>query len=528
MISKLVGTMKQTIIKLFFLLCFFIICILEILSSSQIILNFGKEKLTETIYLCNGLLIIFAAGYLFFDRFLSVISRWIFIHLLLLIFIAITIFMDFSEYCVWAYFAYILYGGYFNLSKWAVMGDYLNSFEIRNALPACISMSMLGWISIFAACSDSGVQVLNIEENNNSSSDGMINGLQLCGDGIINGLELCDDGNQESGDGCSRDCKELELGYICEGLPNQCLFDSLIDNSSIIEGYTDYLNTRVGGKANFYVHSPSGKFSLYIYSDSQRTNLIDSVEDITGSKQNYRKFSYQKGCDWNATYQLSLSENKYKPSIYAVVLKDQTSKFTFPMVVSADEDNISTYQVLIVTPTNTWQAYNDWGGASFYKNDVFTERRYSNFISYNRPLSTKLHYEKRDSHIQNYLISQNIDSNVITDLDLHYSGIPESTKVLFLNSHPEYFSEKMYDEIDTYLAQGGNLVNLGGNAIYWKVTLKENQMEVRKQRNKKMTQIYIVTMEVLVGSGDGWVDLSLQSFVGNIQLQVIVPTHSMK
>tara|TARA_Y100000991_G_scaffold212587_1_gene196946 strand:- start:45 stop:2300 length:2256 start_codon:yes stop_codon:yes gene_type:complete len=147
MISKLVGTMKQTIIKLFFLLCFFIICILEILSSSQIILNFGKEKLTETIYLCNGLLIIFAAGYLFFDRFLSVISRWIFIHLLLLIFIAITIFMDFSEYCVWAYFAYILYGGYFNLSKWAVMGDYLNSFEIRNALPACISMSMVGWIS---------------------------------------------------------------------------------------------------------------------------------------------------------------------------------------------------------------------------------------------------------------------------------------------------------------------------------------------------------------------------------------------
>ena len=95
----------------------------------------------------------------------------------------------------------------------------------------------------------------------------------------------------------------------------------------------------------------------------------------------------------------------------------------------------------------------------------------------------KINFGKRDSHIQNYLISQNIDFNVITDLDLHYSGIPQSTKVLFLNSHPEYFSEKMYDEIDTYLAQGGNLVNLGGNAIYWKVTLKENQMEVRKQRN---------------------------------------------
>ena len=66
--------------------------------------------------------------------------------MLLLVFIVTTILWILTN-IVWAYFAFILYQGYFNLSKWAVMGDYLNSFEIRNAVPACISMSMVGWIS---------------------------------------------------------------------------------------------------------------------------------------------------------------------------------------------------------------------------------------------------------------------------------------------------------------------------------------------------------------------------------------------
>ena len=42
-----------------------------------------------------------------------------------------------------------------------------------------------------------------------------------CSDGVINSGEACDDGNDDDGDGCSADCKSVELGWACpdEGQP---------------------------------------------------------------------------------------------------------------------------------------------------------------------------------------------------------------------------------------------------------------------------------------------------------------------
>ena len=53
-----------------------------------------------------------------------------------------------------------------------------------------------------------------------------------CGDGVREGNEICDDGNIEDGDGCSHDCKSMEVcgnkivdqGEDCDGQPN-CSLD---------------------------------------------------------------------------------------------------------------------------------------------------------------------------------------------------------------------------------------------------------------------------------------------------------------
>ena len=45
--------------------------------------------------------------------------------------------------------------------------------------------------------------------------------VPLCGDGKITGNEKCDDGNTDSGDGCSATC-QLEPGASCSGTPSKC------------------------------------------------------------------------------------------------------------------------------------------------------------------------------------------------------------------------------------------------------------------------------------------------------------------
>ena len=49
----------------------------------------------------------------------------------------------------------------------------------------------------------------------------------MCGNGVRQTTgaytEACDDGNLVSGDGCSSDCKTIEVGYYCSlAVPNVC------------------------------------------------------------------------------------------------------------------------------------------------------------------------------------------------------------------------------------------------------------------------------------------------------------------
>ena len=52
--------------------------------------------------------------------------------------------------------------------------------------------------------------------------------LKTCGNGILEFNEFCDDGNREDGDGCPGDCRQPEVGAVCD-VNN----DAFIDNSDI-------------------------------------------------------------------------------------------------------------------------------------------------------------------------------------------------------------------------------------------------------------------------------------------------------
>ncbi len=50
-------------------------------------------------------------------------------------------------------------------------------------------------------------------------------GGPVCGNGIRDPKESCDDGNTDDGDGCSADCRDVEIGYICTTPGELCVKD---------------------------------------------------------------------------------------------------------------------------------------------------------------------------------------------------------------------------------------------------------------------------------------------------------------
>ena len=75
--------------------------------------------------------------------------------------------------------------------------------------------------------------------------------------------------------------------------------------------------------------------------------------------------------------------------------------------------------------------------------------------------------------------------DVLTDDDLHAEGLEalKPYRVVINGTHAEYYSERMLDATEDYLAQGGRVMYLSGNGYYWVVGWRDDEpwlMEVRK------------------------------------------------
>lgn len=90
-----------------------------------------------------------------------------------------------------------------------------------------------------------------------------------------------------------------------------------------------------------------------------------------------------------------------------------------------------------------------------------------------------------DLSIVAWLEHQKYDYEVLTDEDLHVEGLDalKPYRCVLTGTHPEYYSERMLDATEDYIAGGGRYIYMGGNGYYWNVAFRDDEpwiMEVRK------------------------------------------------
>ena len=90
-----------------------------------------------------------------------------------------------------------------------------------------------------------------------------------------------------------------------------------------------------------------------------------------------------------------------------------------------------------------------------------------------------------DLHLVDWLEAMDIEYDVATDRELHDEGaeLLKRYNAVFTGSHPEYYSTRMLDAWEEYLADGGRGMYLGSNGFYWIIAWHPDKpylMEVRK------------------------------------------------
>jgi hypothetical protein len=263
----------------------------------------------------------------------------------------------------------------------------------------------------------------------------------------------------------------------------------------------------------------------------EKTELVFELPEHSQSNL----YHYLKGFRWEMTKNLDLSD--LKSGYYFLQIKDpedSNRQFNMPFIVKPQAQ----VRVALVASTNTWQAYNDYGGLSnyvdsrtevtcahalktysfeeciFYKieatidaksrflNRDFTSQQVDGFIPlpWNRPyeiLSSEIQRisqpkERHHSHLLRaewllavFLEENSIRYGVFSDYDVLSDPTVFEADLVIFNTHSEYWSPAMMSKLKDFLSSGGKVIFASGNNIYRQVEFDQWGLRVVNQRIDK-------------------------------------------
>jgi hypothetical protein len=257
-----------------------------------------------------------------------------------------------------------------------------------------------------------------------------------------------------------------------------------------IEGYTSKISYAPGDVLELKVHTLQPVFSVDFIRHGAKEETIHRIFNIPGQRQKYSAYAYRNGANWKTSLSFRIPSN-WKTGLYSAKLTDGSGKeFYAPFVLKGMDDRIPKHKrIAVLASTNTWAAYNTWGGASLYQyhRDEDIKPKFAQMVSLDRPyieatpMGEPNHLANAEKLLLAWMEQNGYPYTLISDWDLHHN--PEilfSFGTLIINTHGEYWTQTMYDALEKFMEQGGNLMTLSGNAVYWKTVIKGNHMEVRK------------------------------------------------
>ena len=253
------------------------------------------------------------------------------------------------------------------------------------------------------------------------------------------------------------------------GLPNGA--------SSSIQGFTTDISTDVGGTVQFKINTDSTHYRVDIYRlgyyDGDGARLVGSIDHTGADVQpapivDLTTATVDAG-NWSVTDTWNVPADAVSGVYIAKLVREDGTQGEnqIPFVVRDDGGHSD---IVFQTSDTTWEAYNDWGGASLYTNTLNNGANRAYAVSYNRPLDTQsanslfgLDY----SAIQ-FLEKNGYDVSYISGVDTARSGSELLDHKLFLSQgHDEYWSADQRANVEAARDAGVNLAFWGGNDVYW-------------------------------------------------------------
>jgi hypothetical protein len=127
---------------------------------------------------------------------------------------------------------------------------------------------------------------------------------------------------------------------------------------------------------------------------------------------------------------------------------------------------------LIQLCTNTYNAYTNYGGFSLYGYNAVSKNQ-GHRVSFERPQSSQFARWELPFVVWCEQNGYALDYAANSDLEFH-PEILANYKLVLSVGHDEYWSSPMRDNLEAYIAKGGNVAFFSGNSVCWQVRSEDN------------------------------------------------------
>jgi hypothetical protein len=241
-----------------------------------------------------------------------------------------------------------------------------------------------------------------------------------------------------------------------------------------VQGYPVPLSAEPGQTIDFKVSAATDYTATILRlkpaDDGSLGAVVAEPTPQTAQEQDAPLLAWRDGCGWRTGFSVTVGQT-WRSGIYAAHCAgaDHTDAY-LTFVVRPTRTARASFAVL--ANTNTWNAYNDWGGRSKYSLPPAAR------LSEQRPNPAASpaddgqlnHLTRAELWVLGWLEEEGQRADVWTDRDFHdgIEGLAEY-QALILTTHPEYWSAQAMDNLQAYLDQGGCLLYLGGNGLFERV-----------------------------------------------------------
>ncbi|HWR13565.1 MAG TPA: N,N-dimethylformamidase beta subunit family domain-containing protein [Terriglobales bacterium] len=301
--------------------------------------------------------------------------------------------------------------------------------------------------------------------------------------------------------------------------------------SDSVYGYVWPKWIRSGEQSEIRVHSPE-QYQLSLW----RYGLIkEHVQTLSWFDEHGPRATVQvtpdgdyslTGVNWNRYGYLAVHPQQVivapeKSGLYYLWARTVSGRmFSFPWVVAPKTPKS---KIAVLASSNTWNAYNNFGGRSNYVNPAglpptptvnarldlarytdltgpwsppdadykplaFERPEVGNHIFDNDPWSDTSIKDPIKGRVQSgqapgewrllgWLEEQGFEYDYYAEAQLHDSTLDlDSYKLLIISVHPEYWTRAMYDRVERWVRAGGHLMYLGGNGLNCEITIEGDIM----------------------------------------------------